>query len=158
VIRSSLDASALLPAIRRVVRAADSRQPISNVQTMGEIVANETASRLAQLRVLGILAVIALLLASVGLHGLLSFTVSRRTQEIGVRVALGAQSQTILRMVLGEGLLLAIGGLVPGVALAYWAGRGMEAILVGVKPGDPTTFAVAIAICGTASVIGCLRP
>jgi putative ABC transport system permease protein len=158
LIRGNAPIAALLPEIRRIVRAADPRQPISNVMTMDDVVAGETASRFAQLRVLGILAIVALLLASIGLHGLLSFTVSRRSQEIGVRVALGAQSQTILRMVLGEGLLLAVGGLIPGIAIAYAAGRGMEAILAGVKPGDPVTFAAAVAICGTASVLGCLRP
>jgi ABC-type antimicrobial peptide transport system permease subunit len=61
-------------------------------------------------------------------------------------------------MVLVEGLLLAVGGLIPGIALAYWAGRGMEALLAGVRPTDPTTFVSAVAICITMSLIGCLRP
>jgi len=122
------------------------------------VVAGETASRAAQLRVLGALAAIALLLAGVGLHGLLSFTVSRRSQEIGVRVALGAESGTILRMVLGEGLTLAIGGLIPGIAVAYAAGRAMQAVLAGVAPGDPATFTVAAIACLVTAVAGCLRP
>jgi putative ABC transport system permease protein len=157
-IRSSLSAASLLPEIRRIVRAADPQQPISNVQSMEQIVVNETASRAAQLRVLGVLAAIALLLAGVGLHGLLSFTVSNRTREIGVRVALGAESSRIVRMVAREGVVLALGGLIPGVALAFWAGRAMQALLAGVKPNDPLTFAVAIALCGATVLFGCLRP
>jgi ABC-type antimicrobial peptide transport system permease subunit len=92
------------------------------------------------------------------LHGLLAFTVSNRTREIGVRVALGAESKRIVRMIAREGILLAIGGLIPGVALAYWAGRGMEAILAGVKPADPLTFTVAIALCAATALFGSLRP
>ena len=157
-IRSTASPATLLPEIRRIVRAADPQQPISNVQTMEEVVAGETASRLAQLRVLGVLAAIALLLAGIGLHGLLAFTVSNRTREIGVRVALGAESKRIVRMIAGEGILLAIGGLIPGVALAYWAGRGMEAILAGVKPADPVTFTVAITLCAATALFGSLRP
>jgi predicted permease len=158
LIRSTAPVSSLMPEIRRIVRSVDPRQPISNVVTLADIVAGETASRFAQLRVLGILAVIALLLASVGLHGLLSFTVSSRTHEIGVRVALGAQSDRILRMILREGVVLALGGLVPGIALAYAAARGMEALLAGVRPGDPVTFSIAATLCGATALIACLRP
>lgn len=158
VIRTSSSAAQLLPEIRRIVRAVDPTQPISNVQTMSDVVANDTASRMAQLRVLGILSAIALLLASVGIHGLLSFAVSRRTQEIGVRVALGAERSRILSMFLREGLLLGLGGLVPGVAIAYAAGRGMQALLVGVPPNDPLTVAVCVTLCCLATLIGCLRP
>jgi putative ABC transport system permease protein len=158
VVRSSIAAGTLLPEIRRIVRRADPQQPISNVATMEQVVANETASRLAQLRVLGILASIALLLAGVGLHGLLSFTVSSRTREIGVRVALGAQPEWILRMILREGLLLSFGGLLPGIALAYWAARGMQGLLAGVQPGDPVTFTAAIILCVATAIAGCLRP
>ncbi|MEP6493709.1 MAG: ABC transporter permease [bacterium] len=157
-IRSSLSPSQLLPEVRRIVREADPLQPISNVQTMDEIVTSQTASRRAQLRVLGILAAIALLLASVGIHGLLSFAVSRRTQEIGVRVALGAERSGILAMFLREGLLLGLGGVVPGVAIAYVAGRGMEALLAGVHPADPLTVFAGVALCCLATLVGCLRP
>jgi ABC-type antimicrobial peptide transport system permease subunit len=147
-----------MPDIRRIVHAADARQPISDVRTMNDIVADETASRSAQLRVIGILSAIALLLATVGIHGLLSFAVSRRTQEIGVRVALGAQQSRILSMFLREGLLLGFGGLLPGVAIAYAAGRGMQALLVGVPANDPLTVIVCVSLCCLTTLIGCLRP
>jgi ABC-type antimicrobial peptide transport system permease subunit len=125
---------------------------------MQEVITNETASRVAQLRVLAILAVIALLLSGVGIHGLLSFTVSSRAREIGVRVALGAQSSEVARMVLVEGATLALAGIIPGVAIAYAAGRAMQSVLAGVTPGDPVTFGVTVLLCGVTAVAGCLRP
>ena len=93
-----------------------------------------------QLRALGAFAAIAFLLAAVGIHGLLSFAVSQRSQEIGVRIALGARWGNILTMVLRQGMLLSVAGLLPGVALAYAAGRAMESLLAGVKPADTITF------------------
>jgi len=158
VVRSSSPTATLLPQIRRIVQAADPSQPISNVRTMNEVVANETASRVGQLRVLAMLAAIALLLAAVGIHGLLSFTVSRRTQEIGVRVALGAQSRQIMNMVIREGLLLSLAGVIPGLAIAYAAGRGMEALLVGIRPDDPIALTVAIVATCLTALLGCARP
>ncbi len=158
VIRSTMPLATLLPAVRRIIHEADPLQPISDVRTMDEIVANETASRLAQLRILMILAAVALVLSAVGIHGLLSFTVSRRSREIGVRMALGAESAQVRRMVLREGIVLAVAGILPGAAIAYGAGRGMEALLAGVRPGDTVTFATAIILCGATTVLGCVRP
>jgi predicted permease len=158
VLRSSTSAAALLPEIRQLVRQADPQQPISDIQTLANVVGGQTAPRVAQLRVLEILAAIALLLATVGIHGLLSFAVSRRQQEIGVRVALGAGQVKILSMFVREGLLLGLGGLVPGVLIAYAAGRGMEALLAGVRPADPLTVITAVSLCGIATLVGCLRP
>ena len=158
VVRSSVPVTTLLPAIRRVVRSVDRQQPISNVRTMDDVVAEETASRVAQLRVLMVLASIALLIAGVGIHGLLSFSVSRRSQELGIRRALGAQSRAIVGMVVREGVALAVIGIVAGVALAYLAGRAMHALLVGVEPGDPLTILTAAAVCFATVLLGCLRP
>lgn len=158
VIRSTLPAATLVPAVRRIVHEADPSQPISEVQTMDEIIAAQTASRLAQLRVLMILAAVALVLSAVGIHGLLSFTVSRRSREIGVRMALGAEASQVRRMILREGIVLAVAGVVPGAAIAYAAGRAMEALLAGVTPGDLPTFATAAALCAATTILGCLRP
>lgn len=158
VVRATVSPTSLVPAIRQIVRAIDPEQPLSDVQTMTDVVAAQTASRAAQLRVLGILALVALLLAGVGLHGLLAFTVSTRSQEIGVRLALGAQSRTIARMILREGLVLTVAGVVPGVAIAYVGGRAMQSLLVGVKPGDAATIGAAVAICVLTAIVGCLRP
>ncbi|MFL5615240.1 MAG: ABC transporter permease [Gemmatimonadaceae bacterium] len=158
IIRSAVPLPALLPSVRRIVRGIDPEQPISAAQTMSNVVADQTASRVAQLRVLGVLAIVALLLAGIGIHGLLAFAVSSRTQEIGVRLALGARSATIARMLLGEGLLLAGAGIVPGVAIAYAGGRAMQSLLIGVDPWDGPTVLGAVVLCVVTTLMGCLRP
>jgi putative ABC transport system permease protein len=146
-----------VPAIRAIVHKADPRQPVSDVRTMSDIVSLETASRSAQLRVIAAFAVIAFVLAAVGIHGLPSFAVSQRTQEIGVRMALGAQRRDILGMVVRRSVWLAI-AVVPGIALAYAAGRWMQALLVGVTPADLATFATAGALAIVMTIAGTLMP
>ena len=158
VIHSASGPGTLLPAVRRIIRSADAEQPVSDVRTMADIVEEQTASRAAQVRVLGAFAAIAFLLAGVGIHGLLSFAVSRRTQEIGVRIALGARPGGIVGMIVRQGALLAGAGVLPGIALAYAAGRAMEGLLAGVKPGDAVTFASAIGLCLLMTVLGSLLP
>jgi putative ABC transport system permease protein len=158
VVRSSADPVTLLPAIRRIVAKQDPEQAISDVQTLTEIVDGETAPRQVQVRVLGAFAAIAVLLAGVGIHGLLAFAVSNRAQEIGVRIALGATARDILRLVLRQGLHLAAIGLTLGLALAYVAGRAMEAVLAGVGPRDLPTFLTAAALAAAMTVLGSLLP
>jgi putative ABC transport system permease protein len=155
---AGLSAGSLMPRIREIVKSADPEQPISNVRMMSEIVAEETSSRVTQLRLLGGLSVIALLIAGLGIHGLLTFAVSKRSQELGVRRALGAQVGEIIGLVLREGLALALIGIVIGVAVAYAAARGMGALLFGVRPEDPLTLTVAAALCLATAIAGCLRP
>ncbi len=158
VIRTGGNPGALLPAVRRIVRDIDAEQPISDVRTMAEIVADNTASRSAQVRVLGAFAAIAFFLAAVGIHGLLSFAVSRRTREIGVRIALGARPGEILGMVMRQAAVLGAAGVLPGIVLAYAAGRAFEALLAGVKPGDAVTFACAVGLCLLMTLLGSLVP
>ena len=150
--------AALLPAVRRIVHEADAEQPISDVRMMNDIVDAETASRVAQVRVLGAFAAIAFLLAGVGIHGLLSFAVSQRRREIGVRIALGARPGEIVRMVVRQAVWLACAGAVPGLVLAYAAGRALEGLLAGVRPDDALTLASAIALCAITTVLGSLVP
>lgn len=151
-------AAALMTAVREIIARADPEQPISDVQTLSEIVAADSAPRVTQVRVLGAFAGIAFLLAGIGIHGLLSFAVSHRAPEIGVRMALGAQRRDILGMVLGEGLTLAIIGVITGVALAYGAGRWMETLLAGITPWDLPTFATGIAASLAMTITGSLLP
>jgi len=158
VVRAEGSSAALLPQINRIVRAADAEQPVSNVRTLADIVEQNTASRAVEVRVLGAFAAIAFLLAAVGIHGVLAFAVSTRAREIGVRMALGAQRGAIVRMVLQRGALLAMAGVVPGVALAWYAGKTMEALLAGVKPYDAATFLAATGLCLTMTLLGCLLP
>ncbi|HXO22231.1 MAG TPA: ABC transporter permease [Thermoanaerobaculia bacterium] len=158
VVRTSASPEALLPPIRRIVHDVDPEQPISDVRMMTEVVAAETAPRSLQVRVLAAFAAIAFLLAGIGIYGLLSFTVSQRAREIGVRRALGAQSGDIVRMVLRGAVLTAVAGLVPGLALAYAAARTLEALLAGVEPGDAATFAAAAGLCLLMTIVGSVVP
>jgi ABC-type antimicrobial peptide transport system permease subunit len=148
----------LVPGIRAIIRQADPKLPITRVQTLSDMVDLETASRSVQVRVLSAFALTAFVLAAIGIHGLLSFAVSQRTQEIGVRMALGAQSSDILSMVLRRSAALALAGVIPGVALAYAAGRSMEALLAGVKPADTVTLAAAVGLSMLMTVLGSLAP
>ena len=158
VIRYGGATGALLPAVRDIVRAADPEQPISDVRTLEDVVAGETATRRAQLRVLGALAAIALLLSGVGIYGLLAYTVSQQSREIGVRLALGAEPMSVARMIVARGMTLTLLGIVPGVLLAYAAARGMSALLFGVEPTDPATLLVSVALVLGMTLAGSLIP
>ncbi|HUK19366.1 MAG TPA: ABC transporter permease [Bryobacteraceae bacterium] len=157
-VRSAGNPMALAGAIRRIVQKADPRQPVSDVRPLTAIVAEQTAPRVAQARVLGVFAAIAILLAAVGIHGLLAFAVSQRTPEIGVRVALGARPGDILGMVLFQALWLATAGAAAGVMLGYLAGQALKALLAGVRPADPVTFLAAAGLCLAMTLAGCLAP
>ncbi len=158
VIRHSGQGDALVSAVRQIVRAADPEQPISDVRPLDDVIAGETASRRAQLQVLGVLAVVAVLLSSVGIYGLLAYTVSQRSQEIAVRLALGADPSRVGRMIFADGMRLALLGIVPGVLGAYAAARGMRALLFGVAPSDPATFAAAVGLALLMTLAGSLVP
>jgi hypothetical protein len=158
VIRAPRQGLALIPAVRQVIRRVDAAQPLSEVRMMADVVGSQTATRSAQLRVLGALAVLALLLAGVGIHGLLAFTVAQRAREIGVRLALGAGPSLVARMVVSDAARMAVIGVVPGILGAYAAARAMGALLFGVPPADPLTIAAATALCLVTAVLGAVRP
>jgi putative ABC transport system permease protein len=144
--------------VQRIIADADPEQPISDIRPLSEIVADGVAPRRVQLRLLAMFSAIALLIAGVGIHGLLSFAVSQRTQELGIRRALGAQSGAMVTMVLREGLRLAFAGALIGVAVALVVSRGMSALLFGIPPNDPRTILAAVALCMLTAVIGSVRP
>jgi predicted permease len=160
VVRSSstADPTVLLPPLRRIVARADPEQPVSDVRTLSDIVGADTAPRSVQARVLGTFAAVAVLLAGIGIHGLLAFTVSSRAQEIGVRIALGAESRDILALVLRQGVRSAAAGVVLGLGLAYVAGRSLEALLAGVSPQDAPTCLTAVALALVMTIAGSLLP
>ena len=161
VIRHAAHGEALVAAIREIVRSADPEQPISDVRPLDAVLAGDTATRRAQLQVLAVLAMVAVLLSGVGIYGLLAYMVSQRAREIGVRLALGAEPAQVGRMIFSDGMRLALFGIVPGALAAYAVGRWMSTLLFGVSPGDPATFgaavAVAIVITFAGSVIPALR-
>ena len=158
VIRHSGQETPLASAVREIVHSIDADQPVSNVRPMTQVIAGETASRRGQLQVLGVFAVVAILLSAVGIYGLLAYTVSQRSQEIGVRLALGADPARVGRMILADGMRLAFFGIVPGVVGGYAAARGMSALLFGVAPGDPATFATATGVALLTALAGTLVP
>ncbi|MGQ0703980.1 MAG: FtsX-like permease family protein, partial [Gemmatimonadales bacterium] len=148
----------LVPAIRNIIRRVDPEQPISDVRMLTEVVARQTQDRKAQLEILAALAAIALVLSAIGIHGLLAFLVTQRAQEIGVRLALGAEPRRVARMIVGEaGRWTVIGGVV-GVVIAYGAARAMRALLFGLAPGDPATFAAGLGIVVLVTLAGALIP
>lgn len=157
-VRVAGDPAALAPAVRDIVRRADPSVPISDVRTMKKILEAETASRSTQLAVLQAFALIAALLAAVGLHGLIAFSVSSRLQEIGVRIALGADKTSIVRLVIDDGIRLAAAGVAVGLGFAYAAGRSMSALLAGLDPLDAPTFLTAAALVTLMTIGGSLAP
>jgi ABC-type antimicrobial peptide transport system permease subunit len=158
VIRSSLPSESLLPAVKQFVAGAETEASIDLVQTLEEVLQQETGPRTVQVRVLGVFAAVAFLLAGIGIHGLLSFAVSHRAQEIGVRMAMGAQARDILGMILGESLILSAIGIGVGGLLAYIAARTMEALLAGVSPRDPLTFVIAMSVAFVMTLAGSALP
>ena len=157
-IRAGDDPQTLLPAVRAIIRAADPDQPVSDVQTLSHLLDQETVDRRLQLRLLGAFTGLALVLAAIGIYGVLSFLVSQRTQEIGVRLALGARSGDILGMFLRRGLALTGCGLALGLAGAVLAGWTMRTLLFGLNPADPLAYGVAAGLCFAVSLLACYLP
>ena len=143
VVRTAGDPLTVLPAVRRIVREADSTVPLSNARTMEVIVSEAMASTSFTMTLLGIAATVALLLGAIGLFGVISYVVSQRTREIGVRVALGARGEDVQRMIVRQGVGVLIGGVVLGLGGALALTRLMGAILYEVSATDPWTFAGA---------------
>lgn len=142
VLRTAGDPMDLLPVLRRELRALNPRIPLANPRTMAEVRRGATARTSFTLAMLGAAAGIALLLGLVGIYGVVSYVVSQRTREIGVRMALGASSGSVRRMVVRQGFALAAAGVVGGVAVALVLSRVMGALLFGVGSTDPVTYVV----------------
>jgi predicted permease len=140
VLRTKSDPLSLRDAVRAEVRNADPDDIVSNIRPMDEIVTGTLASRRFLLRLLGTFAGIALLLAGVGTYGVISYSVSQRTREIGIRMALGARPGDILRSVVGQGAVLSIAGIALGVVASFFLTRFMSSLLFGVGSTDPLTF------------------
>ena len=158
IVRTSVPPATLMPAMREIVKRADPLLPILNMRTLEEVVSLETAPRGVQVRVLGAFALVAFLLAAIGIHGLLAFTVSSRSREIGVRMALGASAPDVAWMVMRRSAALATIGVIIGAVVAYGAGRSLQALLFGVSPADPAVFAAAMALSVVMTLAGSVLP
>jgi putative ABC transport system permease protein len=153
VIRTDLDPGQLTGSVRQTIRAMDPNLPVAEVRTMNDVV----GATLSTPRFTGVLltafAVLALTLSAIGIYGVLSYLVSRRTREIGIRVAIGARRADVIRLILRNGLLLAVLGVVIGLGLAAWTAQFLRGVLHGVSPLDPATFgAVAVVLTLVAAV------
>jgi putative ABC transport system permease protein len=140
VVRTDGDPKALVPGIRARLRTLDKEIPISQVQTMEDIVSASLAQRRLRMSLLLVFGVLATLLAAVGIYGVMAYTVAQRTHEIGIRLAMGARSMDVLKMVLGDGTRLALIGVVIGILAAFALTRIIAGLLYGVSAVDPVTF------------------
>ena len=157
-IRSKLDQNALLTAAQREVKTLDPNLPVSNVRMMDEVVAQSLAARRFVLLLFSLFAGLALLLATVGLYGVLTASVSQRTRELGVRIALGATARDIRSLIVGQGLKLVLSGIVIGLISAYALQRVIGKLLFGVSPTDPLTFVVISFLLIAVALMACWTP
>jgi predicted permease len=158
VLRTEGDPTAVMGPVRRAVEEIDSREVVYNVQTMNEVVSNSFAARRLSMTLLGVFAALALVLACVGIYGVISYLVGKRTHEIGVRVALGAQRNDVLQMVIGQGAKMTLIGVAIGIGAALGLTRLMANQLFGVSAHDPLTFAGVAMLLILVAVAACYIP
>jgi putative ABC transport system permease protein len=158
VVRSEVEPESLVPAVREAVRQVDKAQPVADVREMEQLVSDASAQPRFNSLLLGIFASLALLLAAAGIYGVMSYAVTQRTHEIGVRVALGAQARDVLRLIIGHGLRLTFIGLALGLLCAMLMTRVMASLLYGVKPTDPWTFIMGAVIFIAVALVACYVP
>jgi putative ABC transport system permease protein len=158
MIRSDADPLGLVASVREQVLAVDGDQPLSNVRTFEEALTQSTANRRFNMLLFAIFAGVALVLAAVGIYGVISYTVTQRTHEIGIRMALGAQQGDVLRLVMGRAMALAFAGIGAGVIAAYGLTRLMTGFLFGVSATDPVTFVLISAFLAAVALLASYIP
>jgi putative ABC transport system permease protein len=155
---SSNDPLAMAAALRAAVRRVEKNAPIYGVAPLEQQFGTYLAPRRFQTAILTGFSVVALLMAAVGIYGLVQYSVATRTQEIGVRMAIGAQAGDIFRMLIGEGLTLTLGGLALGLVGAWWLGRAGSSLLFGVTASDPLTFTTVSLLLTAVATAACYLP
>jgi putative ABC transport system permease protein len=158
LVRTGADPAQLPPAIRQVVRSLDPDVPVSEFRLLDDIRSASLSTDRFRTILLGAFAGLALLLAAVGVYGVISYGVTQQSREIGIRMALGARRAEILRLVLGEGMLAVAVGLVVGVLAAAALSRFLGSLLYAVAPLDPSTFAAMSAVLTVVALAACLLP
>jgi putative ABC transport system permease protein len=158
VVRTDVDPHSVTQAIRQAVRSVDRDQPLSQIRTMDELLDQSVGQRRLAMLLLGLFAGIALLLASIGIYGVMSYSVTQRAHELGIRMALGAARANVLRLVMRQGMTLVIIGLVLGTLGALGVTRLLESQLFGVDPADPVTFSLVAIVLGSVALVATLIP
>jgi putative ABC transport system permease protein len=158
LVRTSTEPTSIVPALRQAVWSIDPNQPISNVNTLEQIVSDSIAKPRLNMTLMALFGALAMILAAVGIYGLLSYTVTQRTQEMGIRMALGAQVGDVMRLVLKQGMALAIIGQAIGVVGALALTRLIRSLLFGVTPTDFTIFVAVVAVLTTIALLACYLP
>jgi putative ABC transport system permease protein len=151
-------AAAIASSIRSSVNELDASVPIFQLKTMSDVVGDSLVRPRFLSLLLGSFSVIALLLAAVGIYGVMAYSVSQRTQEIGVRVALGATTKNVLSMVIGQGLKLTVVGLAVGLTGSFLLSRVMASLLFEISPTDPLTFAIVGVGLAAVALLACFVP
>ena len=158
IVKTDSAPESFVGAIKSEVQTVDRDQPLGNVQTLAALVDESIAPRRFSLFVVSLFAVIALVLGAVGLYGVMAYAVTQRTREFGIRVALGAQQSDVLRLVIRQGMLLSLAGVVIGVAGSFALTRLMSSLLFGVTPTDAMTFAIVSVILTSVALVACYVP
>jgi putative ABC transport system permease protein len=158
VVRAERNPVRLVPAIKERIWSVDKNLPISKIATMDQLVSDSLARRRLYMVLLSVFASAALLLAAVGIYGAMSYSVSQRTNELGVRIALGAQARDVLMLVIKRGLSVAIAGMAIGIAAAFVLTRLMSSLLFGVRAIDPFTFGAVAGVLILVALAACFFP
>ena len=158
IARAATDPSALSASVRQAVKAVDPEVPVFAVRTLSDIVSDRTAQRRLAVMLITVFAAVALLLAAVGIYGVMSYAVAQRTQEIGIRMALGAERRDILRMVLWHGTLMAVAGIGLGITVALGLARLITSLLFQVSATDPPTFSIVPVVLAAVALLACYIP
>jgi putative ABC transport system permease protein len=158
LVRTTTDPLSVVGAVRGAVLSIDPNQPISNVSTLEKVVDESVAQRRLNMLLMGLFGALAMLLSAVGIYGLLSHAVTQRTQEMGIRMALGAQVSDVLKLVLKQGMILALIGEAIGLVGALALTRLIRGLLFGVTPNDLTTFVVVAGVLGIVALMACYLP
>ncbi len=158
VVKTSSDANGFINPIKQEIQAIDREQPISNVRTMAEYLTLHSATRRFNLTLLGSFALIALLLGSIGIYGVMAYTVAQRTQEFGIRMAMGARLSDVFKLVLGQGMKMTLLGVGVGLACALLFARWLESLLFGVSATDPLTYIAIALLLSVIALLACWIP
>jgi putative ABC transport system permease protein len=158
VIRASVDPTSLTGAVRVAISGLDKDLPVFRVKTMDQFVIDSMSQRRFAMALVGIFAAVAMALACVGLYGVLSYSITQRLREIGIRMALGASGADVLRLVVGQGMLLALAGVALGSGAAFLLTRLMANLLFGVTPSDPLTFVTIASLLTLVALVACFAP